>query len=234
MINQEWIQAKAYGLSPRLEAVFGLLPTSGTAADIGTDHGKLAASLLLSGKAHRVIATDISPNSLAKTRQLCEVNGWSIECRQGDGLHALQEGEADCAAIAGIGGLQIIRILQECETVARGMTLVLQPMQKIAALRAFVRQNGYTIENEDVAWDQGRVYAALRVVNGRENSTLPVELYDEIGPILFAKREPVQLVGLRMQLNTLLIKQEQFGGGEELKNRIALLKRIERAWEEKP
>ena len=46
----------------RLSAVFGLIGSAGLVADVGCDHGYLSAELILSGRAERVIASDISPS----------------------------------------------------------------------------------------------------------------------------------------------------------------------------
>ncbi len=47
------------------------------AADIGADHGKLTAWLLLSGRCQRMIASDISPAAREKARVLFERRGIS-------------------------------------------------------------------------------------------------------------------------------------------------------------
>ena len=50
-------------LDPRLRCAFELLQGAVTVADIGCDHGKLTAALLLEGGCRRVIAGDISPEA---------------------------------------------------------------------------------------------------------------------------------------------------------------------------
>ena len=57
-------------LDDRLRCAFDLLRGSAAVADIGSDHGKLTAALLLDGCCRRVIAGDISPDCLQKTSEI--------------------------------------------------------------------------------------------------------------------------------------------------------------------
>ena len=58
------------GLTPRLTAALSMLYGSRIVADVGSDHGRLAAALIQRGVCERVIATDVSDASLLKGRQL--------------------------------------------------------------------------------------------------------------------------------------------------------------------
>ena len=53
--------------SKRLETILNLMPNMEAVIDIGADHGYLEELLISSGKVKRVIATDISEQSLQKT-----------------------------------------------------------------------------------------------------------------------------------------------------------------------
>ena len=58
------------GITARLAAALELLNGSETVADVGCDHGKLAAALLQRGVCSRVVASDISEPSLQKGSEL--------------------------------------------------------------------------------------------------------------------------------------------------------------------
>ena len=78
--------------SKRLSKVLEYVDYVGTVADVGADHGYLAEMLIDSGKARKVIATDISSTSLDKTKLLIakhDLEG-KIQTRVGDGLLVLQ------------------------------------------------------------------------------------------------------------------------------------------------
>ena len=84
-------------LSPRLEAIAGLVPEGcGCLADIGTDHGYVPVSLLLEGRIRRAVAADIGALPLDHARRTAEQYGVAekLDFRLGDGLSVLSPGEA--------------------------------------------------------------------------------------------------------------------------------------------
>lgn len=185
-------------LRPRLERAADMLGQANVAADIGSDHGRLAVSLLQQGRAERVIAADISAPSLQKARTLaiqCGVEG-RVDFRVANGLAALEPGEADAILMAGMGGVLIARMLKEGEAVARAAKrLVLQPQGSVSDLRAFLYENGYSIEEEAIVLDAGRYYQLLRVQSGPPRPLPPgwPPGYLELGPVAYESGEPLLL-----------------------------------------
>lgn len=65
-----------------------LVPECEVFADIGCDHGILSEYIISSGKAKKVLASDISENSLAKAKERCkktQVSFWEAglsRCRK--------------------------------------------------------------------------------------------------------------------------------------------------------
>ena len=124
----------------RMQIALDMFPTCRVAADIGSDHGKLAVALLQTNACKRVIATDISAPCLAKARKAARAYKLEdrMEMRVGNGLLALSENEVEVAIIAGMGGELIAQILEEGKEVARPMkALLLQPMQHADLLRYY-------------------------------------------------------------------------------------------------
>lgn len=128
--------------------------------DVGADHGYLAAMLAKSNRFAKVIATDISAPSLQKTTQLASQLGLQIETRVGDGLTVAPETTLAC--ICGMGGYEIIKIL---ETKPTTLKFVFQPVQNPTELRFFLLKNGYKIEQDYVLQDKNKFYYII-VVNG--------------------------------------------------------------------
>ncbi|MBO1680449.1 class I SAM-dependent methyltransferase [Bittarella massiliensis (ex Durand et al. 2017)] len=143
----------------RLQAVAALVP-SGTAADIGCDHGYLICHLVESGRVTKGYACDISEPSLQKARRLAERNGLAVSCICTDGLQGVPE--TDTVIAAGMGGELIASIILADERLrAPGKTLVLQPMSRAGQLRIDLYKAGFELVKEQVVCDRGRVYTVM-------------------------------------------------------------------------
>lgn len=152
-----------------------MTPQCGCVADIGCDHGQIMLCLMQNGTAQKGLACDISEASLAKARALFSEYNYDVECIVCDGLeHAAQ---ADCAVIAGIGGITISHIL---ESAAAGGRYVLQPSDSAAELRRFLHNNGFETLRERIIRD-GRYYCiiyaekARRAVEAKVSELTPLE-----------------------------------------------------------
>ena len=175
----------------RIETILSMIPPCGVAADIGTDHGRVALAILKRGIAGRVIAADISAASLSKAQSLAATQGVAeMETRLGDGLRPLEPGEVDAAVLAGMGGRLIARILGDRNDVARRMyTLILQPMHSLRDLRQWLYDHEYRIMAERLAREGARYYHVLKVIPGRDELILPRNM--EIGRKLMEDRDPL-------------------------------------------
>ncbi len=152
-------------LSPRLAAVAALVPQGARVADVGTDHGRLAAYLLSEGIAASVVATDIRPGPLAAAKRNIEAAGLRgrIELRLCDGLADVRPEEADVIVIAGMGGETIAGILSRAPwALEDGRLLLLSPQSKQELLRAWLFERGCGIQSEHLVRDAGRIYPILR------------------------------------------------------------------------
>ena len=187
---------RALQLRPRLEAALALLGSAQVLADVGCDHGRFGAAALIRGHAGRVIASDVSLPSLEKARLLAEKLGLTdrFDFRAADGLAALTAGEADAAAILGMGGELIAAILEAgADAAHRFGRIVMQPMRGEAELRQYLYENGYAIDDEAVVFDAGRYYQLISAHYCPENAgSLPPywpENWYQFGPKAFLKRE---------------------------------------------
>lgn len=149
-------------------------------ADIGTDHGYLSESLSRCDFVEKIIATDISKKSLSKLENLIKKEGLKkIETRLGDGLKPIET--ADLTVIAGIGGFEIITML-ETQNLGDDKKLkcryfVLQPTQNVVELRRFLSKKKYKILSDKVIFDAGRFYPII-LVDVQEKQKLKANIFN--------------------------------------------------------
>lgn len=151
-------------LSPRLAAIAALVPRGARVADVGTDHGYLAAALLSEGIAQSVVATDIRPGPLSAAKQNIEAAGLAgrVSLRLCDGLADVRPEEADTVVIAGMGGETIVGILSRAPwALADDRLLLLSPQSKPELLRGRLFELGCGIQSEHLVRDTGRIYPIL-------------------------------------------------------------------------
>lgn len=189
-------------LSQRLAALARQVPPHAVVADIGCDHGHLAAALAERG--HRVFACDISAPSLAKARRLVAAKGLEdrVELRLGDGLSVLQPGEADCIIMAGMGALTLLGLLESGQDVARcARRVLLQPMQGTDQLRLGAGRLGWRLVAEDLVAEAGRYFPILVLEQGEALAMTDLEA--QWGPYLLAARHPQLAPSIQRQLGSL-------------------------------
>lgn len=166
----------------RLSEMIRMLPKCGIVADIGTDHGRLGAQLLLTGKCGKVWFSDISAPSLEKARGLIARRGLQerAEFFVGDGARALP-GAPDAAVIAGMGGETIAGILRSAGERLANSVLVLEPNVGVELVRRALMETGRRITVERVVRAARRRYVLIRAERG-EAAYTERELI--VGPVL--------------------------------------------------
>lgn len=167
-------------LSPRLRMVGELVPSGARLADVGTDHAYLPAALILEGKIPRAVAADLRRGPLDRARATVREYGLTgkVGFRLCDGLTGIRPDEADAVAIAGMGGETIAAILSAAPWVReRNLPLILQPMSSFPDLRAWLGENGFSIEEERLAREGETLYAALLVRAGERSPMTLAELW---------------------------------------------------------
>lgn len=156
-------------LTKRLNCILNYVNCK-VAADVGTDHAYIAVELIKSGKAEKVIASDINegPLNIAKNNIIKEGLSEKIETRLGGGLSVLEEGEADTVIIAGMGGELICQIIKDDIQKAKKSVLIIQPMNAQYEVRKFLLENGFNIKCEDIECEAHRVYNIIIAENGKQ------------------------------------------------------------------
>ncbi|HRU83974.1 MAG: tRNA (adenine(22)-N(1))-methyltransferase [Christensenellales bacterium] len=146
-------------MDARIQAIVEAAKGAECVADIGTDHGKTALALYLSGC--RVIAADISEKCLGKARALAADAGAEIDFRLGDGLSVLKNGECDTVVITGMGGLEIIDIIKG----SAYPKYVLSPHRDAPKLRRALIAAGLGIERDFTVESSGKFYDIIVAVS---------------------------------------------------------------------
>ena len=173
-------------LSKRLRMVASLVPNCDMAADVGTDHGYLAAWLLQSKVAHRVFATDIHAGPLARAKQTALEQDLTsqMEFHLCDGLQFPGADKADAVILAGMGGETMVSILEAAPWAWHDTALILQPQSKQPLLYAWLRTHGIPITQAKLCADAGKRYLAV-LCGGTGDLNVTVE------DLLFQARDPL-------------------------------------------
>ena len=229
-------------LTKRLRLAFDILRAYGTAADIGCDHGKLSAALAKESGVIKVVAADISGPSLDKARLLAERMhlGEKLVCRLGDGLGVLSPGECEAAAVLGLGGEAMVKMLREAPEVAQKLScLVLQPMSGVEEIRAYLYENGWSVKTDALTEENGRIFQLFSVCHTGRRDALP-EGFPEgcfsIGYRCFENRDPLlpALCGRYLAVRERKIAEAgESEGADRLEKERTDLRRILSAYENK-
>jgi len=149
----------------RLEKVLSLLEKDiPLLADIGTDHGYLALCAITQKNAQLVYASDISKDSLLKAQELAVKYNLQdrIKCIVSDGFKNLKSIHINTAVIAGMGGNEIVKILQQLEDKKAVDYFILQPMQDVEVLREYLLSEGFVITHDEIVEDKGKFYSIIK------------------------------------------------------------------------
>lgn len=231
-------------LSERLMHIAQQVSNGQTLADVGCDHGYLPIWLVQKGCMQRAIAMDINEGPLQRAMEHIEREalGGYIQTRQSNGLEKLSPGEADAVIIAGMGGNLTIDILSRGEAIVRTLEqLILEPQSELSGVRAFLRENDYLIEAEDLVLEDGKYYPILRVIPKKSSdvltfskeSGLPLAVLDAYGHRLLTARHPVLLKFLekeRQQCEQIIagLPAEVDGSDRIAQRRAELMEKMER------
>lgn len=153
-------------MTERLKEIFSAIDKTSVFADVGCDHGYVAKEVLKSGKAEKVIISDISAKCLAKAENLLadEIADGRVISVVSNGFEKLPP--FDLALIAGMGGEEIISILKNAKFLPK--SLVLQPMKNLPKLREFLVKIGYKILKDYVFSAEQKYYDLLVLKKGQD------------------------------------------------------------------
>ena len=154
-----------FKLSRRLTVTALAVREGCRAADVGCDHGKLAAWMILTGRCEFVYASDISEPSLKKAADLFS----RLKIRHktqtilADGLTGLKPEDADDIVIAGLGFDTIKGIITDTDWLKNpGKHIILVPSSKHPQIRRFLYEEGFEILTESAVFEAGHAYTIIK------------------------------------------------------------------------
>lgn len=208
-------------LSGRLQAVAAMVTKGNVVCDVGCDHGFVPVYLVESGVSPKVIAMDINEGPLEAAREHIRESGLAdyIEARLSNGLEALRPAEAETVICAGMGGRLVIKILEEGRgKLADVKELILQPQSELQNVRAYLRENGYRIVEENMILEDGKYYPMMRVCRTGSEQMAGTVWEDKYGPILLKMGHPVLEEYLHREIaiyEQILAKLRENGNGQQ-------------------
>ena len=200
-------------LKGRLEALLELLVPCRLLADVGTDHALLPAHAVLRGLAERALAVDLRVEPLRAAARTLSALGVAdrVSLIEGDGLASLAGRNVDVAVMAGLSGGTFVRWCEAAPDVVRGLKrLVVQPNGQLASLRRHAYELRLHLLDENIRLEGGRHFISCAFGAGSteldpayDRGGVSLEQAFELGPFLFARRNPLALDYYRMQVQRL-------------------------------
>ena len=176
---------KLVKLSSRLAVTAAMIREGTCVADVGCDHGKLSAWLILSGKSRFLYAIDNSKPSLQKAADLfVNLNITSMtRIIHADGLRLLNAEEVDDIVIAGLGSDTIEHIISDTPWLKdEKKHLVLVPNSHQSQLRRYLYKEGFSIQKELAVVENNHCYSVMSIVYLGESEDIS-NILAEIGKI---------------------------------------------------
>ena len=213
----------------RLSLIVDMLPKSDIIADIGADHGRLGAQLLLLNKCKTLWFSDISAPSLEKARKLTERLNLSDRAQffVGDGAQAFPHAP-DAAVIAGMGGVTISEIIKGAGEKLKGTKLILQPNVYIYELRKTLIDCGYKILDEKCVIAAKRKYILIFAEPGEAEYS---EFELMAGPVLLKDKSDAFMEYARFRERVILkalkgVEKSETADKKELSKELSVWKEI--------
>lgn len=172
-------------MTPRLLTIADCVQEGSRLADVGTDHAYIPIYLAQKGIIPSAVAMDINVGPIRRAQE--NIRKYHLEnqisTRLSDGLKELCPGEADEIVIAGMGGILICEILDAGRKHWQdSCRFLLQPMTAAEELRKFLENNGFCIEREALAAEEGKIYQIICAVRGNMHMNHEIDYY--ISPYL--------------------------------------------------
>lgn len=160
-------------LSGRLQAIEDWIDTD-VLADVGCDHGYLCCSAVLKNKAARAYACDIAEGPLKSAQETITEN--HLEDRVipilSNGLGKVPS-DVTQAVIAGMGGLNMMAILEEAPHLPD--SLLLSPHKDAPKLRRWLLDHGYGVLRERIVKEDGHFYPIIQAGRNKEPQAVSEE-----------------------------------------------------------
>ncbi len=224
-------------LSKRLSTVADFIPEGAKLADIGSDHAYLPCHVVRAGKVPFAIAGEVVEGPFQSARKQVEMEGLTkqIDVRKGNGLEVIDAGEVECITIAGMGGALIASILEEGKEKLEGVKrLVLQPNISAISIRLWLLENGWSLINEAILEEDGKIYEILVAERGDSKSVYSENIENQLffGPFLSKEKNEAFIQKWTAEWNNWerILKQmsqsSQIEKKTEIQKKISMVKEV--------
>lgn len=156
-------------LSRRLSYIVSFVGEPKGIIDVGCDHGLVCASLSKNRKVKKLYLNDISEKCLEKARanvkEFGDMSKCSFNCAFG--LSGFCKMKVDTCLIAGMGGEEIVKILENKPDDLKIKNLCLQPATKMIYLKRWLAENNFKIIKDEFFLSEHVFYNIFKVRSGR-------------------------------------------------------------------
>lgn len=156
--------------SGRIEKLISFVGNPKSFIDVGCDHGFVSMALSNSKKTKIIYLNDISDKCLNKAKENIKKFGNEKKCifDHGFGLDHFAGKKVETCLIAGMGGEEIVKILENKPKNLKITNLCLQPATKMIYLKRWLNQNNYKIVKDEFFEDKGVFYNIFKVKRGKQ------------------------------------------------------------------
>lgn len=205
-------------ISKRLKEVSNLIEKESSILDVGTDHGYLPLFLEENRNFEKIVATDISTDSLNKLKSKLDKTS-KIETKLQDGLEYLIDNEAEYVSICGMGARLIINILEKAKSYRENAKYyIFQPNTTIYELREYLLFNGFKILDEVSVVEDGYYYNIIKATFGQKEDYKDYEL--KYSKILLEKKDKNTLNYLKKEKDRYISIREKENISDNRKKQI--------------
>lgn len=191
----------------RLDEIIKLVDENKIVADIGSDHGITAIKIYEIKNPKKVIATDISKNSLKKLNDKLKVLNYPIKTIITDGIKDIPD-KLEQIIISGMGGILISNIIEKgIQKAKEAEKLILQANNSLNFLRKFLHKNEFRITNEIMVEDEDIIYTIIECKKGKDIEYTDIDY--EYGKINIDRKDENLRKLLKRELNHLDLIDEK-------------------------
>lgn len=214
----------------RIETICSHLIRAETFADVGCDHGYCTEYMLEKGLCDFAIVSDVSARSLLKAEKLLAryVKSGRVRAVVGDGFFGVPK-DTEEVLIAGMGGVEIVKILSDENCGFLPQRFVFQPMHNGELLRRYLLENGGYIERDFTFRDGNKFYD---LIAGRRTKQGESQFYTaeeaEFGRDNLSERPEAFLEWVNKKLETIERYKREAGDALQEKSGAELEKRAEK------
>lgn len=216
-------------ITKRLVTAAEMIGDADILCDVGCDHGYLPIYLIQKGQIKEAYACDVRDGPLKTASKNISAYHMkdTIRTIKSNGLSELGAVAFDVISICGMGGRLIAEIIkQDIQTARRAKRMVLQPMSEIPALRRFLAENGFLIQEERLAVEDRRFYVLMTVVCGEEINRSEVDYV--LGRLLLGQKDKVTQAHFKKELQRFQTVLEARGGSGKAPELVPIVEELKK------